>query len=57
MGETAQGSDRLLGDVELSGGVIVLVAKANSVYLLVDFRSVVVTICEGGYYVGGINAG
>ena len=46
MGETAQGSDSLLGDVVLGGGVVVLIAETNSVDLLVDLRSVVVAICE-----------
>lgn len=46
VGETTQGSDHLLGNVLLSGGIVVVFAKANAVNLLVDFRSVVVTICE-----------
>lgn len=46
VGETTQGSDLLLGDVLLGGGIVVLFAEANAVDLLVDFRSVVVTICE-----------
>lgn len=46
VGETTQGSDLLLGDVVLSGGIVILVAEANTIDLLVDFRSVVVTICE-----------
>ena len=45
--ETTQGSDLLLGDVVLSGGIVVLVTEANTVDLLIDLRSVVVTICEG----------
>jgi len=44
VGETTQGSDRLLADVVLSGGIVVRIAKANTVDLLVDLRSVVVTI-------------
>ena len=57
MGETTQWCDRLIGDVVLGGGIIVLLAEANSVDLLVDLRSVVVTICEEGYHVGGITIG
>ena len=45
--ETTQGSDRLLGDVVLSAGIVVLVAEADTVDLLIDLRSMVVTICEG----------
>jgi len=45
--ETTQGSNRLLGDVVLSAGIVVLVAEANTVDLLIDLCSVVVTICEG----------
>jgi len=42
--ETTQGSDPLLGDVVLSGGIVVLVTETNTVDLLIDLRSVVVTI-------------
>jgi hypothetical protein len=44
VGETTQWSDGLLCDVLLSGGIVVLLAEANAVDLLVDLRSVVVTI-------------
>jgi len=44
--ETTQGSDPLLGDVVLSASIVVLVAEANTVDLLIDLCSVVVTICE-----------
>jgi hypothetical protein len=46
VGETTQGSDPLLGNVVFGGGIVVVFAEANSVDLLVDLRSVVVTICE-----------
>ena len=46
MGETTQGSNGLLGDVVLGGGIVILFAKTNTVDLLVNLRSVVVTICE-----------
>ena len=45
VGETTQGSDRLLANVVLSRGIVVRAAEANTVDLLVDLRSVVVTIC------------
>ena len=44
MGETTQRCDRLLRDVLVGGGVVILFAEANAVDLLVDFRSVVVAI-------------
>ena len=44
--ETTQGSDLLLGNVMLSGGIVVLFTEANTVDLLIDLCSVVVTICE-----------
>ena len=46
VGETTQGSDHLLGNVVLGGGIVVLLSEADTVDLLVDLRSVVVTICE-----------
>jgi uncharacterized protein (UPF0210 family) len=54
VGETTQGSDLLLGDVVLSAGVVVLVAEANTVDLLIDLRSMVITICEGEELCGWI---
>ena len=46
VGETTQGGDGLLADVVFGGGVVVLGTEANAVDLLVDLRSVVVTVCE-----------
>lgn len=46
VGETTQWSDGLLCDVLLSRSIVVLLTKANAIDLLVDLRSVVVTICK-----------
>ena len=46
VGETTQGGDGLLADVVFGGGVVVLGTEANAVDLLVDLRSVVITVCE-----------
>ena len=48
MGETTHGCDLLLGDVVFCGGVIVILVEANPVDLLVDLRSVMITICGVG---------
>lgn len=45
MREAAHGCDSLLGDVVLSGGVLLILTRTNAVDLLVDLRSVVVTVC------------
>jgi len=47
MGETTQGGNSLLADVVFGRGVVVLVAEANAVDLLVDLRSVMITILTG----------
>ena len=44
--ETTQGSDSLLRDILIGGGVVVFFTEANTVDLLVDLRSVVVTVCK-----------
>ena len=44
--ETTQGGDGLLADVVFGGCVVVLGTEANAVDLLVDLRSVVITVCE-----------
>ena len=46
VGETTQGSDGLLRDIVIGGGVVLLSAETDTVDLLVDLRSVVVTICN-----------
>ena len=46
VGETTQGSDLLLSHVVLGGGIFIAFAKADTVNLLIDLRSVVVTVCE-----------
>lgn len=46
MGETTQWGDGLLRNVMLGGGVVVVFTKANTIDLLVDLRSMVVTICN-----------
>ena len=46
VGETTHGGDSLLGDIVFGAGVVVLVAKADTVYLLVDLSSVVVAVCR-----------
>lgn len=44
VGETTHGSDSLLCDILLRGGVVVLFTEANTVDLLVYLRSVVIAI-------------
>lgn len=44
VGEATHGRDLLLGDIMLSGGVGVIVAAADTVDLLVELRTVVVTV-------------
>ena len=44
MRETTHGSDRLLGDIVLSGRVGLVRAAADTVDLLVELRTVVVTV-------------
>ena len=46
VGEATHGSNALLGDIMLSRGVGVVVAPANAVDLLVELRTVVVTVCR-----------
>lgn len=48
MRETTQGGNSLLRNVVLGGGVVIIFAEANTIDLLVDLRSVVITICDGG---------
>jgi len=45
VGETTNGGDSLPADIVFGRGVVILAAKANAVDLLVDLRSVVITIC------------
>ena len=44
MGETTKGCNGLLRDIVLRAGVVVFLTKANTVDLLVNLRSVMVTI-------------
>ena len=46
MRETAQWCNGLLRNVVLGGGIIFRFTEADTIDLLVDFRSVVITICE-----------
>ena len=46
VGEATHGSNALLGDIMLSRGVGVVVAPANAVDLLVEFGTVMVTVCH-----------
>lgn len=45
MREATHGGDRLLRRVEFGGGVVFVVALSDAVDLLVDLRSVVITVC------------
>ena len=44
--EASHGSDGLLGDVRFGGGVGLIVARTDTVDLLVELRAVVVTVCR-----------
>ena len=44
VGETTHGSNSLLRDIVLGGGVVILFTEANAIDLLVDLSSVVVTV-------------
>jgi hypothetical protein len=50
VGEATHGSDRLLRDVVLGAGIVVFVTETNSINLLVDLRSMMVTIYEVGVW-------
>jgi hypothetical protein len=54
VGETTQRCDLLLGDVVFRGGVVVVFAEANTIDLLVDLRSVMITICGVGVLCGWV---
>lgn len=46
VGEATHGSNTLLRNIVVGGGVVLLPSEANTVDLLVDLCSVVVTICD-----------